>query len=164
MMWVQPVSLSGRVFPKFLHASSAASSSISICREKTVIYKGRIPASLTSGILVAVAAAPPAHADDRVTYEVLSLTPYVKSLNVEYYDHSERISLDGVSLPWRQNATAVNPRSQTEDGAEVRADWQPVRAPDRWVTVRIYVRGSLICENTLDVGNATCYGSTPFIS
>lgn len=85
-------------------------------------------------------------------------------MNVEYNDRSQRILLLNVPLPWRQNATVVNARSQTENGAEVRADWRPASAPNRWVTVRIYVRGSLICENTLDVGNATCYGSTPFIS
>jgi hypothetical protein len=122
-----------------------------------------VVASLMAAIC-AVAMAPPACADETVTYEVLSLTPYVNSINVEYNDHSQRISLNDVPLPWRQNATVVNARSQTEDGAEVRADWRPISAPNRWITVRIYVRGSLICENTLDVGNATCYGSTPFIS
>jgi hypothetical protein len=112
----------------------------------------------------AVMASPPARADDSVTYEVLPQTAFVNSVNVEYYDRSNRISLQGVSLPWRQNVTVVNARSQSQDGAEVRADWRPAAAPSRWVTVRIFVRGSLICENTLDVGNATCYGSTPFIS
>jgi hypothetical protein len=120
-------------------------------------------APLIAGIS-AVVLAPPASADDAVTYEVLSLTPYVNSMNVEYNDRSQRILLVDVPLPWRQNATVVNARSQTENGAEVRADWRPASAANRWVTVRIYVRGSLICENTLDVGNATCYGSTPFIS
>jgi hypothetical protein len=122
-----------------------------------------VMAPLIAGIS-AVVLAPPASADDAVTYEVLSLTPYVDSMNVEYNDRSQRILLLNVPLPWRQNATVVNARSQTENGAEVRADWRPASAPNKWVTVRIYVRGSLICENTLDVGNATCYGSTPFIS
>ena len=74
------------------------------------------------------------------------------------------MSLQGVPLPGRQNVTVPSARSQTEQGAEVRADWRPVAAPSRWVSVRIYVRGSLICENTLDVGNVTRYGSTPFIN
>jgi hypothetical protein len=122
-----------------------------------------IIASLMTGVSGLVLA-PPACADDNVTYEILSLTPFVNSVNVEYYDRSQRISRDGVPLPWRQNATVINAHSQTEDGAEVRADWRPARAANRWVTVRIYVRGSIICENTLDVGDAACYGSTPFIS
>lgn len=114
------------------------------------------------GGLGAVSVAPSAHADDGVTYEVFSTTPYVETMNVEYYDHSQRILLENVSLPWRMNATVVDAQQPSDDGAEVRADWRPSAAPSRWVTVRIFVRGSLICENTLDVGNATCYGSTHF--
>ena len=120
-------------------------------------------AALVAGVF-AVALAPPAVAEDSVTYEIVSLTTYVGVVNVEYNDHSQRMSLQGVPLPWRQHVTVPSARSQTEQGAEVRADWRPVAAPSRWVTVRIYVRGSLICENTLDVGNVTCYGSTPFIN
>ncbi len=120
-------------------------------------------AALVAGV-VAVTLAPPAVADDNVTYEIVSATTYVSSVNVEYNDHAQRMSLQGVPLPWRQNVTVPSARSQTEQGAEVRADWRPVAAPSRWVSVRIYVRGSLICENTLDVGNVTCYGSTPFIN
>lgn len=120
-------------------------------------------AALAAGVF-SVTLAPPAVADDNVTYEVTSLTTYVGAVNVEYNDSSQRISLQRVALPWRQNAIVPHARSQSEQGAEVRADWRPVAAPSRWVSVRIYVRGSLICENTLDVGDATCYGSTPFIN
>jgi hypothetical protein len=123
---------------------------------------GRLSLVPLIGGLAAVAIAPAAHAEDSVTYEVLSTTPYVNTMNVEYYDHSQRILLENVPLPWRMNATVVDANQPSDDGAEVRADWRPSAAPSRWVTVRIYVRGSLICENTLDVGNATCYGSTHF--
>jgi hypothetical protein len=55
------------------------------------------------------------------------------------------------------------------DGAEVRADWRssiaaPVWRPGKWVTVRVYIGKTLRCQNTLDVGNAACYGSTSFQS
>jgi hypothetical protein len=128
---------------------------------KLVVVGRLLMASLIGG-LTAVVVAPAAHAEDSVTYEVFSTTPYVTTMNVEYYDHSQRILLENVSLPWRMNATVVDANQASDDGAEVRADWRPSAAPSRWVTVRIFVRGSLICENTLDVGNATCYGNTHF--
>jgi hypothetical protein len=129
---------------------------------RRLVATGRILAASVVGGLGAVGVAPAAHAEDDVTYEVLSTTPYVSTMNVEYYDHSQRILLENVVLPWRMNATVIDANRPSDDGAEVRADWRPSAAPSRWVTVRIYVRGSLICENTLDVGNATCYGSTHF--
>lgn len=109
-----------------------------------------------------VALAPVAHADDIVTYEIVS--DQVTKANIEYYDHSVRQSLVDVPLPWRMDAAVSDPRSVS---AEVRADWRssiaalPVWRPNKWVTVRIWSRGSLLCQNTLDVGNATCYGNTP---
>ncbi|ORA07673.1 hypothetical protein BST14_26825 [Mycobacterium arosiense ATCC BAA-1401 = DSM 45069] len=109
-----------------------------------------------------VALAPVAHAEDIVTYEIVS--DQVTKANVEYYDHSVRQSLVDVPLPWRMNAAVSDPRSVS---AEVRADWRssiaalPAWRPNNWVTVRIWSRGSLLCQNTLDVGNATCYGNTP---
>lgn len=131
--------------------------------------------SLTTGVY-AVVVAPSARADDSVTYEVLS--GYIRTANVEYYDRSELVSLPGVPLPWRTNATVVNPSSPSVDGAMLRANWRPSGThtgcegpscpngtpvpPPSWVTIRIYVRGSLICESTLDVGNAACNGDTPF--
>ncbi len=129
---------------------------------RKLVVVGRLSLVSLFGALTAVAVAPAAHAEDSVTYEVLSTTPYVNTINVEYYDHSQRILLENVSLPWRLNATVVHANQPSDDGAEVRADWRPSAAPSRWVTVRVYVRGSLICENTLDVGNASCYGSTHF--
>lgn len=129
---------------------------------RKLVVLGRLLSVPLAGVSSAVAIAPSARAEDSVTYEVLSTTPYVNTVNVEYYDHSQRILLENVSLPWRMNATVVDADQPSEAGAELRADWRPSAAPSRWVTVRIYVRGSLICENTLDVGNATCYGSTRF--
>jgi hypothetical protein len=115
--------------------------------------------SLITAIPV-VAMAPSARADDTVTYEVLT-TSDIATVNIEYNDVSGRLALQQVPLPWRMNVTVGNPRS---NDAEIRADWRPLAKPSKWVTVRIYYRGSLLCENTLDVGNAACYGSTTFRS
>jgi hypothetical protein len=104
--------------------------------------------------------APSAHAADTVTYEILT-TSTIAALNVEYNDVSGRHALKKVPLPWRMNATVDNPRS---NDAEVGADWRWLAKPWTWVTVRIYYRGSLLCEDTLDIGNAACYGSTIFKS
>lgn len=123
--------------------------------------------ALTTGIS-AVALAPSARAEDSVTYEVLS--DDVATADIEYFDHSARKLLQGVPLPWRTTVTVIDAHSPSTDGAEVRADWRssiaalPVWRPGKWVTVQIIYRGKVICENTLDVGNAACYGSTPFKS
>lgn len=117
--------------------------------------------SLISGIS-AVLLAPAARADENVTYEVVS--DYITAANVEYFDGSARRAVEQVPLPWRTNVTVVNPRSLSTDGAEIRADWRPAARPSKWVTVRLYIRGTLRCQNTLDVGNAACYGSTSFKS
>jgi hypothetical protein len=127
-------------------------------------------ASLIAGV-PAVVLAPAARADDTVTYEVFSDS--VGAANIEYVDHSGRKSLENVPLPWRTDATVVSLRNTSIDGdAEVRADWRPNRAiagtpngfANHWVTVRVSFQGKVICENTLDVGDAACYGSTSFKS
>ena len=120
----------------------------------------------------AVVMAPHARAEDNVTYEVVS--DDVATATVEYFDHSERKSLRDVPLPWRTSVTVVNAHSATTDGAEVRADWRPhacdgrgwcpQAGPNKWVTVRIYFQGKILCQSTLDVGDAACYGSTTFRS
>lgn len=118
---------------------------------------------LSAGVL-----APIARADESVTYEVVSdQIPTVGG--IEYFDGSARQLLQNVPLPWRTDVTMANPRSLGTDGAEVRADWRssiaaPVWQPGKWVTVRIYIGNVLRCQNTLDVGNAACYGSTSFRS
>lgn len=129
-----------------------------------------IMVSLITGI-PAVVLAPPARADDTVLYEVLS--GYVHSVNVEYYDHSELISLRDVPLPWRATATVTNPSSQSTDGAQLHVHWRPAdqltrvtrnETEETWATIRIYVRGSLICQSTADSGEAACYGDRASLS
>lgn len=115
-----------------------------------------------TAVVFAVAVASPARAEDAVTYEIVSNANTVA--NIEYFDRGVRRVLPGVALPWRTDVIVVDAFSTTADGAEVRADWRPAAWPGKWVTVRIYVGGKLICQNTLDIGNATCYGSTPHIA
>lgn len=118
--------------------------------------------------MYALAPDPAARADNSVTYEVVSADISAVG-SIEYFDGSMRQLLEDVALPWRATVTMANPLSLAADGAEVRADWRrsiagPVLQPGRWVTVRIYVGEALRCQNTLDVGNAACYGSTSFKS
>jgi hypothetical protein len=127
----------------------------------------KLCASVFSGCVLALVAAPNAHGDQPVTYEVLSAE--VGALNIEYFDGTTRRTLDNVALPWRTSIAIANPQSLSFDGAEIRADWTssiaaPVWRPGKWVTVRVYEGSKLLCENTLDVGNAACYGSTSFKS
>jgi hypothetical protein len=112
---------------------------------------------------------PTASAVDTVTYEVTSQN--VGAANIEYFENSQRRVLNGVHLPWRLDVTVADVRIPSSRGAEVRADWRPyvpasILPPGMpigyWVTVRISYRGKVICQNTLDVGNAACYGSTTF--
>jgi hypothetical protein len=113
----------------------------------------------------AVIGTPTARADETVTYEVIS--DDVATANIEYFDGAVRRVLDNVALPWRTDVRIANPRSLSFDGADLRADWRasiaaPVWQPGKWVTVRISIGTTKVCENTLDVGNAACYGSTSF--
>lgn len=119
----------------------------------------------------AVVLSPAARADDTVTYEVVSRS--VRAANIEYFDRSERRVIEGASLPWRAEATVVDVHSPSTRGAEIRADWRgyvpasplpPGILIGHWVTVRILVNGEVICQSTIDVGDATCYGSTSFNS
>lgn len=112
--------------------------------------------------VAATVLASPAHANDVVTYEVVSDS--ISSVNVEYVDASGRKILQWVPLPWRLDVTLDDARGPTGSGAQLRADWRPTARPSRWVTVRIYNGGNLLCQSTLDVGNATCYGNTPHAS
>jgi hypothetical protein len=102
-----------------------------------------------------------AAADDIVTYEIFSGNVGIAA-NVEYVDSQRRILIENVSLPWRMDtAVAGGP-----DRSEVRADWRPDtrEKPNKWVTVRILHNGKILCQSTLDIGNATCYGNTPHIA
>jgi hypothetical protein len=103
-----------------------------------------------------------AWADDLVTYEVVS--DDIQIANIEYQDVTGRASVDTVTLPWRTDAVVRTVRGAPPDGSQVRADWRPSAAPTRWVSVRIIYQGKVICQNTLDIGDAACYGSTPRIT
>jgi hypothetical protein len=131
----------------------------------------RIP-SIAISAFVAVAAlfeAPAAHAEDVVTYEIFS-DSVAGLAGVEYRDASGKHLLQDVPLPWTLTVPVVNATSPTSDGAELRADWRPdFRTAatvgrvllGKFVTVRIWRGGQILCESILDVGNATCYGSVP---
>jgi hypothetical protein len=116
---------------------------------------------LATALITGMVSAPAAHAEDSVTYEIVSDQHNVAAANVEYNERSGRTALQQVSLPWRLTVDVPNAVSPTKDGAEIRADWRPYRWRHKYVTVRIYLGANLLCESTLDVGDATCYGSTP---
>jgi hypothetical protein len=117
----------------------------------------------TIALCVGVLAHPTAAwADDRVTYEVVS--DNIAVANIEYQDVTGRASAQSVKLPWRTDAEVHTVRGAPPDGSQVRADWRPSAAPTRWVSVRIIYQGKVICQNTLDIGDAACYGSTPRIT
>ena len=130
--------------------------------------------AMTVSMIVGVAAvvsAPVARAEESVTYEVFSDVVPIAA-GIEYRDVSGKKLLQGVPLPWRATVPVTDPTSPTADGAELRADWRPPYAPavgtvagellqGKYVTVRISVRGNVICDNTLYLGNAVCYGSVP---
>jgi hypothetical protein len=132
-------------------------------------WQNRLVAAALAAAAAAGALAPVAGAEDEnVTYEVVSED--VEALDIEYFDGSARQLLQDVPLPWRTTVTMPSPRSLGTDGADVRADWRSSIAgrvtwqTEKWVTVRVYIGDTLRCQNTLDVGNAACYGSTSFKS
>jgi hypothetical protein len=101
----------------------------------------------------AVATAPAAHADGSVMYEVTSA--YIPVATVDYTDIYGQHTLQNASLPWRMNVAVVDAHSAD---TILRADWQSDAGRYKWATVRIYSHGSLLCENTLDAGTASCDG------
>lgn len=103
-----------------------------------------------------------AWADDRVTYEVVSTD--IGRANIEYQDRTGRVAAEGVTLPWRTETTVRSALSAPPSGSEIRADWRPAARPSKWVTVRIYYQGKVVCQSTLDVGDASCYGVAPHMS
>ncbi|BBY62664.1 hypothetical protein [Mycolicibacterium helvum] len=105
------------------------------------------------------ASIPLAHAADTVTYEIDSDT--IAVVDVEFMQPGGRVLVTGVSLPWRIDVPLDDARGPTGTGAQLRADWRRIRSPAKWVTVRIFANGEMLCESVLDVGNATCYGNTP---
>lgn len=111
----------------------------------------------------ATALAPSANAADAVTYEVLA-DAAISTMSVEYVDSTGRKLLQNVGLPWRLDVTLEDAEGPTGPGAQLRADWRGTAWPGRWVRVNIFSNGRLLCQSTLDVGNATCYGNTPHMS
>lgn len=119
--------------------------------------------------IASVTLAPEAHAEETVTYDIFSSSVGVLA-GVEYRDISGKHLLQDVPLPWGLTVGVHDPTSPTADGAELRADWRPDfrtagtvggLLKGQFVTVRIWRGSELLCESTLDVGNATCYGSVP---
>ncbi|MDR3655983.1 MAG: hypothetical protein P4L48_10000 [Mycobacterium sp.] len=112
--------------------------------------------------IATVAFAPASRAAETVTYQVTS--DAITSLDVEYVDQSGRRLLTGVTLPWQIDVTLDDVKGPLGRGGQIRADWRPKAASAKWVTVRVLANGQLLCQSTLDVGNATCYGNTPHVS
>lgn len=140
-------------------------------RWRTIVQIHAVIVSIIIVSFAAVVLAPAARAAENVTYEVVSNS--VRAANIEYFDQSERRVVEGASLPWRADATVVDALSPSSQGAEIRTDWRgyvpasplpPGRPIGYWVTVRILLNGKVICQSTLDVGNATCYGYARFNS
>ncbi|SRX79603.1 hypothetical protein [Mycolicibacterium parafortuitum] len=99
-----------------------------------------------------------AWADDVVLYEVLS--GQIAVANIEWQDATGRRYTPGATLPWRAAVPVQAPLGPPPNGSQIRAEWRRNAWPAKWVTVRISYRGKVICQNTLDVGNAACYGAT----
>ncbi|MGH3968766.1 MAG: hypothetical protein ACRDTV_11770 [Mycobacterium sp.] len=105
------------------------------------------------------ALAPAAHAADPVVYEVRS--PTVPVANIDWSDTAGQHTLQNVQLPWRTSVMVDNAHS---DEARLSAEWQPgaISYPNAgrymWVTLRIYSKGSLLCESTVDLGKTACTG------
>lgn len=114
--------------------------------------------ALTAVCVAALLNSPTAWAEDVVVYEVVSND--IRMANIEYQDSTGRISAQGVTLPWRTDASVRTVHGPPPTGSQVRADWRPSAGPAKWVTVRISYQGKVICQNTLDVGDAACYGIT----
>lgn len=102
----------------------------------------------------AVVTAPVTRADEAVTYEVLAQSPFLTAVDVEYTDLAGQVALQNVALPWRMNAMVADAHSVD---TTLRVKWQsPVRY--KWVIVRIFTRGSMLCEAIADQGETTCTG------
>ncbi|MFA4080989.1 MmpS family transport accessory protein [Mycobacteroides salmoniphilum] len=102
-----------------------------------------------------------AHADDKtVTYEVISST--ATTANVQYWDGTEMQPADGVTLPWKVDATVgdLSRGAKIPNHAELKADWSSTATPDAAVTVRIYLNDKVVCQSTTGTGEADCNYAT----
>ncbi|OBH50408.1 hypothetical protein [Mycobacterium sp. E2479] len=114
----------------------------------------RVMIALIMGCSEAVGAPAIARADESVTYEVLAQSPSLTAVDAEYTDGAGQVAVQNVSLPWRMNATV--PDAHSVD-TTIRVTWpSPVRY--KWVIVRIFTRGSMLCESIADKGETTCTG------
>ncbi len=113
----------------------------------------RVIAVATVGLFAAALVSPAiAHADEFVTYEVLAQSPFLTAVDVDYTDLSGQVALQNVALPWRMNAAVADAHSVD---TTLRVRWQsPVRY--KWVIVRIFTRGSMLCESIADAGDTMC--------
>lgn len=115
----------------------------------TRFFRYAMAAASVSAIVLAVPA-PPAHADGLVRYEVIS--NYVSAVSVDFTDGAGRTSIPGVALPWRANVAVADPYSVD---TTLRVTW-PGAQRYKWVKIRIYTRGSLLCEGIFDTGEGSC--------
>jgi hypothetical protein len=117
-----------------------------------MITSVRIAITLIMGCSAAVTTPGVARAEEFVTYEVLAQSPSLTAVDVEYTDLSGQVALQNVALPWRMNAAVTDAHSVD---TTLHVTWQsPVRY--KWVIVRIFTRGSMLCESIADHGETTC--------
>lgn len=110
--------------------------------------------ALVVGFSSALASSSVARAEESVTYEVLAQSPFLTAVDVEYTTLGGQVALQNVPLPWRMNAAV--PDAHSVD-TTLRVRWQsPVRY--KWVIIRIFSRGSMLCESIADKGETTCTG------
>jgi hypothetical protein len=110
--------------------------------------------ALFMGFSAAVTSSAVARAEEFVTYEVLAQSPFLTAVDVEYTTLGGHVALPNVPLPWRMNAAVLDAHSVD---TTLRVKWQsPVRY--KWVIVRIFTRGSMLCESIADKGETTCTG------
>jgi hypothetical protein len=116
-------------------------------------------------LLAAMLSAAPARAADAVTYEITS-DQLTEVSSLQYIDRSGRVDLGSTPLPWRMDVALDDAdASVLKGGAEIRTEWLfPLRARWKYVVVSIYSNGTLLCQTTLNIGNATCYGNIPHFS
>ena len=114
----------------------------------------RVMIAVIMGFSAAMVRPAVAHAEEFVTYEVLAQSPFLTAVDVEYTDLVGQVALQNVPLPWRMNAAVADAHSVD---TTLRVKWQsPVRY--KWVIIRIFTRGSMLCESIADNGQTTCTG------
>lgn len=92
--------------------------------------------------------------DNTVTYEVIS--DAITNANVEYFDGTASQQVDNVTVPWKTDATVgdLGNGAKQANHAEMKVSWTPI--PGEVVTTRITYKDKVICQNTVDTGQASC--------